>query len=172
MNINQMITMHAALGERDAEITRLRATLAERNAELTKWKATLVAACDNDLPVEPTSYMMEQTFAGRDAALVDLHAEIAALKAEREWRPIETSPRDGTHIWLYVAGMQTEAWFDPGKPSTDHEGCDNSTGPVWVCADDQWQIEVEWATDEEGNAEYYDGAATHWQPLPLAPEAA
>ena len=39
MSINQMITMHAAIGERDDEITHLRATLAERDAEIAALKA-------------------------------------------------------------------------------------------------------------------------------------
>ena len=79
------------------------------------------------------------------------------------WLPIETAPRDGTAILIYVHGIVTEAWYDPLKVSSDHEGSDTSSGGVWVCADDQWQVEVVEMKGEHG-VEYDDGPATHWQP--------
>jgi hypothetical protein len=45
---------------------------------------------------------------------------------------------------------------------------------MWVCADDEWQIEVEeiWEGGGEGSERlitYHDGEATDWQPLPEPP---
>jgi len=69
-------------------------------------------------------------------ALLD---EIAALRAERAWQPIETAPRDGRFIL---------AW-----------------GPEWGTSDVAWFGEVSdrWFTMSNATG------LTHWMPLPEAP---
>lgn len=80
------------------------------------------------------------------------------------WHPIETAPRDGTDILIFttVHGI-TQARFARGEWSHTIDG-DEYDGPVWVCGDDAWTIEVE--ESEDG---FYDAEATHWMPLLASP---
>lgn len=86
---------------------------------------------------------------------------LSALKAEREraaqvWRSIETAPKDGTTILLYLAdeGFSTLGrWrLDADDPSDD--------GAFWLPAMDEW-------ADTTGETALHH--ATHWQPLPSPP---
>lgn len=80
------------------------------------------------------------------------------------WQPIATAPRDETHILLFTTVHgQVEAWFSAGGWSETIDGREYD-GPVWVCGDDAFQIEIEEIPDG-----YHDGAATHWMPLPEPP---
>jgi hypothetical protein len=84
-----------------------------------------------------------------------------------EWKPIETVPRDGSQVLLFTKthGV-TEARFSAGEWSEHHEYGRQYDGPVWVCGDDAWQIEV-----EEGPDGFHDGEATHWMPVMSPPVA-
>lgn len=62
-----------------------------------------------------------------------------------EWHPIETAPRDGTHILLWAP-----AWDAP------------STG--WTYANDLWQ-------DCPKGHHLPGRTPTHWMPLPFPPQA-
>ena len=87
------------------------------------------------------------------------------------WRPISTAPRDGTSIWLFINGQQTEAWYAAGTGhswDSPNGYDDNFSGSCWVCADDEWQIDVEEYL-ENGKIKYSDGPATHWMPLKEKP---
>ena len=88
-------------------------------------------------------------------------AEIERLRAEREWRPIETAPKDGTHIlacfatrpfgptWGFAQRPPTVVhWFGP----PDLPGL-RSGG---------WYLSVQTADSERVHP-------THWQPLPAPP---
>jgi len=83
-----------------------------------------------------------------------------------KWQPIETAPKDETHLLLFTSchGI-VEAWFSPGFWSDETPLSPREyTGDVWVCADDAFQIEVElWDGHED------HGTATHWMPLPEPP---
>ncbi len=81
------------------------------------------------------------------------------------WKPIKTAPRDGSDILLFtkVHGI-TQAHFVKGEWSNTIDGPEYD-GPVWVCGDDAWQIEIE----EEPDG-FCDAEATHWMPLPEPPE--
>ena len=83
------------------------------------------------------------------------------------WQPIKTAPRDGSHILLFTTCHgQVEAWFSPGEWTETVDGREYD-GPVWVCADDAFQIEIE-EIPEDGP--YYDGTATHWTHLHAPPD--
>lgn len=84
-----------------------------------------------------------------------------------EWQPIETAPRDGTPIWVYIKNYgQCEAWFAPGEWSFETSEVPREySGAAWICVDDQFQMEV-----EETPHGYEDGPVTHWMPLPEPPE--
>ena len=85
------------------------------------------------------------------------------------WQPIETAPRDGTSVLLFTAchGI-TQAWFSAGEWEEHYEYGPQYNGPVWVCADDAFQIEVEEMGPDVDDMHH--GTATHWQPLPPPPE--
>lgn len=81
-----------------------------------------------------------ELYASQDEAQA-LREQIATLKQERMWRPIETAPRDGTEILCWCPGIgERVLCFDAG---------------CWVLAGGDY------ANDYE---------PTHWMPLPPAPE--
>lgn len=90
--------------------------------------------------------------AGKAAGIVTIWDQAAAairdLLAEREWRPIESAPRDGTEILC---------WPGLRKPETAVTGAwlDTRGGPCWV----------------ELGVGHHNGywRPTHWLPLPKGP---
>ncbi len=81
------------------------------------------------------------------------------------WQPMDTAPRDETHVLLFTTDHgQVEAWFACGEWHDYLEGREYD-GPSWVCADDAFQIEIE----ELPGGLFYDGTATAWRPLHLPP---
>ena len=96
--------------------------------------------------------------------LVDANALIAALEAERKWWPIETAPKDGTHIIAWSPHYKPHVAVVYGRqfgPFTRYEKAEGSDlyrqvrDGAWVC---------------------WDGGPvscwkpTHWMPLPAPPE--
>lgn len=77
----------------------------------------------------------------------------AEVPAMTEWQPIETAPKDGTHVlgfWPGFGGLAPatiETWWG--------EGLDRAKGHTWQ------------STYEEGEGEY---GPTHWMPLPVPPK--
>lgn len=67
-----------------------------------------------------------------------------------KWQPISTAPRDGTRVWLYVAG-DTCGWEDPAMHL-----------PPFQC-EAAYHPEAGWCVDELREA-------THWRPLPPPPK--
>jgi hypothetical protein len=80
------------------------------------------------------------------------------------WQPIETAPQDGSEILILTSVGATQARFAPGEWRNHVEGREYY-GPVWVCCDDQWEIEIE----DSGKDGMHHGIATHWTPLPAPP---
>ena len=80
------------------------------------------------------------------ADLAERDAEIAALRAAREWRPIESAPRDGTRVLLWIAVSGTAPWAE----TAEFDG-------------DEW-----WRND--GDEICGENSPTHWQPVPPAPK--
>jgi hypothetical protein len=56
--------------------------------------------------------------------------------------PMATVPRDRPVLLLTKTGI-VSAWFAPGEWTEHYEYGREYNGPVWVCNDDQFQIEVE-----------------------------
>lgn len=85
-----------------------------------------------------------------------------------EWQPIETAPKDGSHILVGAPKRKFE--LQPGyvvvrdeEPAFVAEAC---WGRSWVDKTDRW-IEPFSDQDEQGGCmEYYP---THWMPLPNPP---
>lgn len=83
-----------------------------------------------------------------------LEAENARLRAAMEWQPIETAPKDeDAPVLLYVWGMVVCAYWNPKAVVR---------GPISHAG------QVGCFYDPVSGAAYPD--ATHWQPLPAAPE--
>jgi len=125
---------------------------------MSEWKASGKALLDGDAH-----------------ALRQMDTQLAAAYAlgkshGPDWLPIADAPRDGTPVWLYAEGQQTEAFYCPLEVHLNWEGQDASTGAVWSCADNEWEIEVEEYINPDGSLSYNDGPATHYMPLPILPE--
>ena len=77
-----------------------------------------------------------------------------------------TAPRDGTEILLHTTCHGwVQAWYSPATKTETMDGPEYD-GPIWVCADDAFQIEVEEAEDEMGAIQIHDNTADGWLPLP------
>lgn len=74
-----------------------------------------------------------------------LEAENARLRAEREWQPIETAPRDGTLLFLWN-GKKMQRGF-------------------WDKVDCAWVLAFKTTTRRKP----VHPAPTHWMPLPNPP---
>lgn len=92
------------------------------------------------------------------------------------WRDMQTVPLvdDAPILLLTSYNGVTEARYSPGYWTDHHEGREYS-GPVWVCGDDEWQIEIEEISKDP--SEWRHGSALGWLPRsalpapPAAPEA-
>jgi hypothetical protein len=80
--------------------------------------------------------------------------EIERLRSEREWRPIETVPKDGTSVLVcgdydapHVAAWYGHRWIS--------KGCDGRA----ISSESDFGIDYQ-----------VPGPLTHWQPLPAPPE--
>lgn len=78
------------------------------------------------------------------AQIASLEAELARLRGQREWRPIESAPKNGEHIWAAQAGTieSGEIYYDE-----DYKR--------WASLADEC-YEPNWLP-------------THWMPLPAVP---
>ena len=94
------------------------------------------------------------------SVIEDLIEEIRRLQIVEEasrWRPIETAPKDGTHILLYyperdccIGGSYVE--ITDGDWETGYKR--------WM----EWQVDDELYVGDEGYS------PTHWMPLPTPPQ--
>lgn len=87
-----------------------------------------------------------------ELALTAANAVSHPQATEPAWRPIETAPKDGT---LYLALGDADMWVE-NEPEGHFAG-----NWSWSESRGQWR----------GNAHADDRFATHWMPLPAAPEA-
>jgi hypothetical protein len=95
-----------------------------------------------------TSTLMAELEHDHHAACIDikkLQAEIDALKAAQTWQPIETAPKDGTRILVFI---------DNGDDPIKTGGERDTDKACWISS---WSGEVLYPP-------------THWMPLPPAPE--
>jgi len=79
-----------------------------------------------------------------------------------EWQPIETAPKDGTEIDLWVSVGVRVADCRWGKPSGanwgDRYGCDQD-------------LPAQWVTRHGFALDRRNGPPTHWMPHPTPPSA-
>lgn len=71
-----------------------------------------------------------------------------------EWQPIETAPRDGTEILIYLgspwAAVEKAQWYEPWR---------------------NWQKEnIDWSENPKEQFGIGSAIPTHWMPLPAPPE--
>ncbi len=96
-----------------------------------------------------------------------------------DWRPIDTAPKDGTNIDLWVVNQDGEGWRiadaywvhdrerDPYAPSKGKR--DGWFAPDREYGDPGWADWPEGWTATHDGREYFD-RATHWMPLPEPPK--
>lgn len=143
----------AAIAAKD-ELNALRAPLPEARGAEARYKP------DADL-INVAAFEVRNML-GRISPRFPSDAEIAAIirkhmQHSRGWQPIETAPKDGTHIivWPYQHMRYKRPmgdkrpgeayWHQPGNP--EHEG-------FWIFA---------------SGLGYRAEHPTHWQPLPASP---
>jgi len=107
-------------------------------------RLTIVAGTPGMLLLEAASRIERQTL-----EIILLTARVAEL--EEPWMPIETAPRDGTPVLLWVGVGMSEPWAQTGRW---HNALLTNGWAGWV---DTYQ--------DEDLAE-----PTHWTPLPPAPD--
>jgi uncharacterized small protein (DUF1192 family) len=172
---------HAAVAEAAAEIERLRAEV----DEWRKLRDPVILHCNllRGMPAKLTPDQVWHLVADDRARLGDLESEVERLRAAMQWRPIETAPRDGTRIDLWVVSGSSEGWrvtdayfveravdswvsgpkrlrmvrsgwFAPHQDFGDDGFCDMPERTFWV----------------QGSERVMSITATHWMPLPEPPK--
>lgn len=86
-----------------------------------------------------------------------------------EWQPIETAPKDGSHVLLFTKYGIVECFYVPEEVSAEYfdEYGPETFSPFWSGFNDAVEIEIRtnsWAGQEN------HGPATHWMPLPEPPK--
>lgn len=67
-----------------------------------------------------------------------------------KWLDMKCAPRDGSNILLLTNTGVVSAWYKPGSWSDDTPISPREyDGPVWICYDDAFQIEIEELPDGE-----------------------
>lgn len=86
----------------------------------------------------------------------------AAPPAEtmRTWQPIETAPKDGTRVWIYVPEFEPNEYVAEFGSTADLPKDHEDYWEGWVFAD---EILINHCSDEL--------EPTHWMPLPFPPDA-
>ena len=80
---------------------------------------------------------------------------------ELMWQPIETAPRDGTEIDVWVDGHRVcNVHWSFSRSGTTGEPIDD---PAW----DGWAVDG--ASGQSYTPNYVRGTPTHWMPLPEPP---
>ena len=84
-----------------------------------------------------------------------LEAELTALKAENEWQPIETAPKE-TEIFI---GRFIDGVFRFGRSELCYEHANEFAGETWSG----------WLWSIDNCNESIADCPTHWKPLPKPP---
>ena len=114
--------------------------------------------------------------------ILSLRAENARLrqalsereKTMREWRPIETAPKDGTPILVWTQHPMDRTYASPQR-------AEYYTIASWCDVADEWRsiesIEEMWGVGSELTGPMFESERlecipTHWMPLPAPPDTA
>lgn len=88
------------------------------------------------------------------AAIVDGRRALAEYRAAPQgWQPIETAPKDGTRVLIWVC---TRGSIRRGHAEICVWGKHNDWGPIWLRHNGKEVVDLD--------------AATYWMPLPIPPE--
>jgi hypothetical protein len=193
-----------AIAEKDDEIARLSAELAAAKSQLyapgrwrcpkcnfgltqMKMRASDGTVGSRDDPGEKCPncdtplWRVTEREAGDELAERCAEQMQRAIKAEddlaaaQEWRPIETAPKDGTHILLYApareyAGKPTEPRLTYGYwMILEHGEYLGDCGGECRCPEYGDTPEPSWYSEDGGFIP--ENPPTHWKALPLPPRA-
>lgn len=76
------------------------------------------------------------------------------------WQPIETAPKDGSKVLLWVEDYPDTHIVDDGMPC--------AVTATWSEFMGEWNLLMAWGYESE---EGVYGVPTHWMPLPPPPES-
>ena len=99
-----------------------------------------------------------------------LHQFLAAHSAparngEGVWQPIETAPKDGTFMDLWIGGE-----FPRREPDCYWGLPDHCCGEMGSLCDSDWHgLDKGWVGSYNMPISDFDGGPTHWMPLPPPP---
>jgi hypothetical protein len=116
-----------------------------------------------------TGGMMED-FDKDDAPFLGMRAALAAAEAEA-WQPIETAPRDGTVVLIWVISKDGDNVCVPGIWDTQLETLNDSLPPEEYPDPGHWMIPMYGAKNGGWCDDLYR-EPTHWRPIPSAPKEA
>jgi hypothetical protein len=99
----------------------------------------------------------DQPIAELNQTEVDLIAALSRSAPRMQWQPIETAPKDGTRVWIYVPD------FDPNEyvASFAHTDLPDDHEDYW----EGWTF----ADEVLINHSCEEPEPTHWMPLPAPP---
>jgi hypothetical protein len=89
------------------------------------------------------------------------HAAALDTIQQGHWQPIESAPKDGTRIDLWVVRLSSS-----GKHHDEHRAPE----AYWDCERERWRCK--WLTANGYPAFDKHYTTTHWMPLPPPPEGA
>lgn len=92
------------------------------------------------------------------------------------WQPIDTAPKDGTVVDIWLVDEKGEGWREPNaywviQRALDSYRSDSGTRDGWFAPNNDYDGDAGWADEPEWSSR--DGIrfvrATHWMPVPGAP---
>ena len=155
--------------ERLNEIERLRVEVDNLTDDISRALQTLAAENEENerlrarLEVDDSGYdgisCRDETIKNQDAIIDGRRARVAELEAAQAWRPIESAPRDGTHVLARDVPLGIRITNLTHPPMVVHW-----FDYIGDAASSGWYL-------SHGAGDGPAVSPTHWMPLPAPPKA-